>query len=40
MHVLPEKKRKLVIIRDASHGFPWSHAGQYRQEVLKFLKDM
>jgi pimeloyl-ACP methyl ester carboxylesterase len=40
MRVLPEKNRKLVIIRDASHGLRWTHAEQYRKEVLGFLKDM
>jgi pimeloyl-ACP methyl ester carboxylesterase len=38
MRVLPEKNRKLVI-RDASHGLRWTHAEQYRKEVLEFLKD-
>ena len=39
MRVLPEKNRKLVIIRGASHGLRWTHAEQYRKEVLEFLKD-
>ena len=38
MRVLPEKNRKLVI-RDASHGLRWTHAEQYRKEILEFLKD-
>jgi pimeloyl-ACP methyl ester carboxylesterase len=35
MRVPPEKHRKLVIIRDASHGFPWTHAEPYRKGVLE-----
>jgi len=37
--VLPEKNRKLVILRDAGHGFPMTHAEPFRKEVLEFLKD-
>ena len=38
MRVLPEKYRKLVIIRGASHGLRWTHAEQYRKQVLEFLR--
>ena len=39
MRVLPEKNRKLVIISGAGHGAHWTHAEQYRKEILEFLKD-
>ena len=39
MRVLPEKNRKLVIFSGASHGLRWTHAEQYRKEILEFLKD-
>jgi pimeloyl-ACP methyl ester carboxylesterase len=39
MRLLPEKNRKLVIIRNADHGFPFTHAEPFRKEVLEFLKD-
>ena len=36
--VLPEKNRKLIILRDAGHGFPMTNAEPFRKEVLEFLK--
>src|SRR5262249_39292317 len=38
IRVIPEKNRKLVILRDASHGMAWTHAEPYRKEILEFLR--
>jgi pimeloyl-ACP methyl ester carboxylesterase len=39
MRLLPEKNRKMVIIRGADHIFPFTRAQEFRKEVLEFLKD-